>query len=251
MPTTFKFDKGPGATWAKRFFQAPRAYYVAHASGRFRTHFGPVYYRGRLDGSAKVLVIGQDPSTDELLAQRNLVGSAGQRVQGLLNKLGITKSYLMLNTFLFGIKGQMDAQMHAIAAEPEIRDYRNVLFDKVISENGIQALITLGNGAELALDHWPGRPPAIPWFRMVHPSADLNFVVPNWNGKLPGLGAAITPDKVSLVNLAPYAAASFEDAAADIPREDLPFAMPAWHGCGGGTLSKRTADNTILWTSPQ
>ncbi len=101
---TFKFDKGPSPSWAQTFFNAPRQFYIDHPSGRFRTEFGPVYYRGRLNGGVKILIIGQDPSTDEVLAQRNLVGSAGQRVQGLLRKLGITKSYVMFNTFLYGIK---------------------------------------------------------------------------------------------------------------------------------------------------
>ena len=92
---------------------------AAHSSGRFRTEFGPVYYRGRLNSSVKLLVVGQDPSTDEILAQRNLVGSAGQRVQKLLSKIGITKSYVMFNTFLYGIKGQMDVAMNAGARLPD------------------------------------------------------------------------------------------------------------------------------------
>ena len=51
---TFKFDKGPTATWAQKFFDAPRQHYVTHPSGRFRTEFGQVYYRGRLNSSVKV-----------------------------------------------------------------------------------------------------------------------------------------------------------------------------------------------------
>jgi uracil DNA glycosylase superfamily protein len=161
MATTFKFDKGPSASWAKLFFEAPRAYYVTHTSARFRTEFGPVYYRGRLNGSAKLLIVGQDPSTDEILTQRNLVGASGQRVQRLLNKLGISKSYIMFNTFLFGIKGQMDAAMNAIAIEPTILNYRNGLFNKVVAENAIQAIISFGNGADLAINNWPTIPARI------------------------------------------------------------------------------------------
>jgi hypothetical protein len=250
LATTFKFDKGPTASWAQRFFQAPRAFYVTHPSARFRTEFGPVYYRGRLNGTAKVLMVGQDPSTDELLAQRNLVGSSGQKAQRLLNKLGITKSYVMLNTFLFGIKGQMDAQMNTIAVEPTIRDYRNGLFDKVVAGNGIQAIVSFGNGAELAIANWPSRPAGVPWFRLVHPSASDALVISSWNASLTPLHAAITPDQSSLVNVTPYAAATFASEVADIPREDLPFAIPDWHGTGGATRSHRNGDNSINWTSP-
>ncbi len=250
MATTFKFDKGPSASWAKRFFEAPRAYYLTHASARFRTEFGPVYYRGRLNGSAKLLIVGQDPSTDEILAQRNLVGASGQRVQRLLNKLGISKSYIMFNTFLFGIKGQMDAAMNAIAIEPTILNYRNGLFNKVIAENAIQAIISFGNGADLAINNWPTRPAAVPWFQLHHPSADDNIVLPNWNANLNNLRAAVTPDKLSLVNLTPYGVAFGAQDVADIPREDLAFGIADWHGTGGATRSQRNGDNVINWTSP-
>jgi uracil-DNA glycosylase len=52
-----------------------------------------VFHRGRLDGSALVLVLGQDPGQHESIARRILVGEAGQRVQGFLHKLGIERSY--------------------------------------------------------------------------------------------------------------------------------------------------------------
>ena len=54
----------------------------------FRVEWGPIFHRGRLDGSARVLVIGQDPATHETVTRRILVGEAGQRVQGLLARLG-------------------------------------------------------------------------------------------------------------------------------------------------------------------
>jgi hypothetical protein len=247
---TFTFDKGPTATWAQKFFDAPRQHYVTHPSGRFRIEFGPVYYRGRLNSSVKVLIVGQDPSTDEILAQRNLVGSAGQRVQRLLNKMGLTKSYVMFNTFLFGIKGQMDAVMNAAAVEPTILNYRNSLFDKTAAANTLQAIISFGNGADLAITNWAGRPAGVPWFQLTHPSAPDNIVLPNWNANLNAIHAAVTPDKVSLVDTAPYGAAFGPSDSADIPREDLSFGLADWHGTGGSTRSQRNGDNIINWTSP-
>ena len=50
----------------------------------FRVEWGPMFHRGRLDGSARVLVIGQDPATHETITRRILVGEAGQRAQGLV-----------------------------------------------------------------------------------------------------------------------------------------------------------------------
>lgn len=247
---TFKFDKGPTASWAQKFFDAPRQHYINHPSGRFRTEFGPVYYRGRLNASVKLLIVGQDPSTDEILAHRNLVGSAGQRVQKLLNRIGVTKSYVMFNTFLYGIKGQMDLVMNGIALEPTILNYRNSLFAKTAGASTLQAIISFGNGGDLAIANWPARPAGVPWFQLTHPSAPDNVVLPNWNAQLNALHAAVTPDSVALVDTTPYGATFSVNDVAEIPREDLSFGLPDWHGTGGGTRSQRNGDAIINWTSP-
>ena len=247
---TFTFDKGPTAWWAQKFFDAPRPYYLSHPSGRFRTEFGPVYYRGRLTTGIKLLIVGQDPSTDEILAQRNLVGSAGQRLQRLLNKIGVTKSYVMFNTFLYGIKGQMDSVMNGVAVEPTILNYRNSLFAKIAGTNALQAIVTLGNGADLAITNWPARPAGVPWFQLTHPSAPDALVVSSWNAQLNALHAAVTPDSAALVDTTPYGATFGVNDVAPIPREDLSFGLPDWHGTGGATRSQRNGDKIINWTSP-
>jgi hypothetical protein len=40
----------------------------------------------------------------------------------------------------------------------------------------------------------------------------------------------------------------------DVPRRDLPFGVPAWHGTGGGTRSKRGSgaafETQVVWTAP-
>src|SRR3954453_17284397 len=72
----------------------------------FRTEWGPIFHRGRLDGSARVLVIGQDPATPEAICRGILVGEAGQRIQGFLAKIGIRTSYVLVNTFLYSVYGQ-------------------------------------------------------------------------------------------------------------------------------------------------
>ena len=72
----------------------------------FRVEWGPIFHRGRLDGSAMVLVIGQDPAANETFVRRILVGVAGQRTQGLLAKLGIVRSYVLINTFVYSVYGQ-------------------------------------------------------------------------------------------------------------------------------------------------
>ena len=61
-------DPGPPPEWEALFASAPLDAYVNAPAAPFHTRFGPVFYRGRLDGTARVLVVGQDPSTDETLA---------------------------------------------------------------------------------------------------------------------------------------------------------------------------------------
>ena len=50
---------------------------------QFRVEWGPIFHRGRLDGSARVLVIGQDPAQHETIVRRILVGEAGPAAAGL------------------------------------------------------------------------------------------------------------------------------------------------------------------------
>src|SRR4051794_23973623 len=95
----------------------------------FRTEWGAVLHRGRLDGSGQVLVVGQDPAAQEAFVRRILVGLAGQRVQGLLARLGITRSYTMLNTFAYSVVTQDGGERHRHDAR--IAAYRERWLDAV------------------------------------------------------------------------------------------------------------------------
>src|SRR3954464_7184768 len=71
----------------------------------FRTEWGPIFHRGRLDGSARILAIGQDPGQHENVIRRILSGEAGRRVQGFLKKIGVTRSYVLINALLYSVYG--------------------------------------------------------------------------------------------------------------------------------------------------
>ena len=109
----------------------------------FRVEWGPVFHRGRLDGTAHVLVVGQDPATHEAVCRRILVGEAGQRIQGFLAKLGVTTSYLMVNTFLYSVYGQGGGDRHV--DDPGIVAYRNRWFDAAATRNPLDAIVALGH----------------------------------------------------------------------------------------------------------
>lgn len=241
-------DPGPDCGWERLFHQAPLDHYVQLPGAPFHTRFGPVFYRGRLDGTARVLVVGQDPSTDETLAGRVLVGRAGQRTQHLLGRLGLTRSYLMLNAFLFG--GQSNGLTPQLTTDLVITGYRNRLFDRARSTSPITAVLTFGTHAKDAIAAWPGKG-TIPVVEFVHPTAQAG-VAASWNAGFTAAHAALTPDPDGTVDLTPYPDDTIPTR--DIPRRDLPFGCPAWHGTGGDTDSRRGAapskEIQIVWTAP-
>jgi hypothetical protein len=118
----------------------------------FRVEWGPVFHRGRLDGTARVLVLGQDPAAHEAIARRILVGEAGQRVQGLLTRLGIDRRYVFVNTYLYSVFGQRRGEHHI--DDPAITDYRNRWLDAIVEDQPIEAIITLGHLADTAYQQW-------------------------------------------------------------------------------------------------
>ena len=121
------------------------------ASG-FRVEWGPIFHRGRLDGSARLLVIGQDPAQSETIVRRILVGEAGHRSQGLMAKLGITRSYLLMNTYLYSVYGQTAGEQNA--TNKDIAKYRHRWLDAIFASNQIDAVIALGHLADTAWQTW-------------------------------------------------------------------------------------------------
>jgi uracil-DNA glycosylase len=242
------FDPGPPFAWESFFNQAPLDYYLQHPARRFRLDFGPVWYRGRLDGSARLLVVGQDPSTNEILAHRVFVGRSGQRVQGFLKKLGVTRSYLMMNMFLFSVFGQVDAQLRAIALEEAIFDFRNAFLDRLAKENRLQAVMAVGSGASFVLKHWPGAK-QVPVLEIMHPAApDEAALLASWNRALAKLRPMLEPDEGQVPEPHPYGRRFLPEDHAPIPRNDLPFGLPDWHGTGAH--SAREGNKKIIWTAP-
>ena len=64
---------------------------------------------------------------------RILVGEAGQRIQGFLARLGITRSYVLVNAFLYSVYGQGGGTRHVDDAG--IIAYRNRWFDALTKDN--------------------------------------------------------------------------------------------------------------------
>ena len=207
----------------------------------FRTEWGPIFHRGRLDGTARVLVIGQDPAQHEAIVRRSLVGEAGQRIQGFLAKLGVERSYVFINTFLYSVYGQGGGEKHIRNAE--ITKYRNRWIDAILQAGTIQAIVTLGHLADTAYKTWASTTTASHMYASVlHPTYPesasrarrakitkaeaMKRLCANWNDALTALSGHLTVDaarplvlygeKLTLAELAP------------IPELDLPPGLPDW-----------------------
>jgi hypothetical protein len=234
-----EWDKGPGDSLAQLFEQAPLSEYK-EIPKKFRLEWGPIYYRGRTDGSARILVIGQDPAADENIARRILVGTAGRRVQGFLGKLGITRSYIMVNSVLYSIYGQFDQTMRAFMERPEVVAWRHALLDAVAA-SGLEAVIAFGQAARHAIETWPGRASLAAQgkvFYLMHPTArPESAVLEDWSNNLPLIGAVVTPDADGEIDLARYAGKKFRKAdLMRIPLHDFSFGVPQWSGSGDNAV---------------
>ena len=248
-------DRGPNVEWTRFFAEAPLATYQAHPDA-FRLDFGPVYYRGRLDGTARVLVIGQDPAANELIGHRAFVGASGQRVQGFLRRLGIRRDYVMINTFLYPVFGQFFFDnLQALTQQPEILGYRNRIFERVAEENTLEAVITVGGAARDAADRWPGAED-LARHHITHPSAkDHAVLLANWNEGLTALRAIVSSEAGVQVDDSNYGEDWVDADHEPIPRYDLPFGMPEFHGVGSRARRVKKDDGKtdhkrITWTAP-
>ena len=157
----WEHDPGPPSSsgWAELFAGTPNYRGLGRAVvGReaFRWHHGPMFFRGRLDGSAKVMVVGQEGAQDESLSHRSFTGGTGARMQYLLRFLGFDRSYLFLNSFVYPIFGQYTPDLRSLAQDPRspIVVHRNQIFDKAVTEGDVRLVIAVGRAAKESAATW-------------------------------------------------------------------------------------------------
>jgi hypothetical protein len=247
-------DPGPDVAWTEFLAAAPLVTYQAHPS-EFRLDFGPVYYRGRLDGTARVLIVGQDPAANELVGHRAFVGTSGQRIQGFLLRLGIERDYLMINTYLYSVFGQFGGVLEQLSQDPEILGFRNAFLDRIADRNPLEAVITVGRAAKDAVERWPGAA-GHTIQHITHPSAKNHVaLLANWNQGLAALRPIVDPEVGVPADNANYGNDFTPEDHELIPRRDLPFGVPEWHGVGSHARraklpNGKTDHKRIIWKAP-
>ncbi|MBI2519646.1 MAG: hypothetical protein HYV97_04490 [Bdellovibrio sp.] len=178
-----EYDPGApkSSKWPDLFAETPnyRAFGQAVIGGqgeKFRWIMGPMWYRGRLTpDSVKVFVVGQEGAQDENVSNRSFTGSTGTRMQKLLNYLGIDRSYLFMNTFVYTITGQYslfddDRTNPAKVAEQKrllwlaqdeesiVVKHRHALFNYMLETNSDTLELVIGVGTA-------GKDSVATWFR--------------------------------------------------------------------------------------
>jgi hypothetical protein len=224
----------------------------------FRVEWGPIFHRGRLDGSARVLVIGQDPAQHEAIARRILIGEAGHRVQGFLAKLGIDRSYVLVNTFLYSLYGSTGPQH---SDDAPIAAYRARWLKAICDGAQIEAVISLGTLADHAWRTWEDAPD-VGYVHITHPTQPesaagnnaakhtqlITAMLHNWNQGLDAIAPSIAhPDAQR--PLTHYGDAFAPGDRIPIPMADFPPGLPAWVAEDDG-WAKRSGRGVITVTVP-
>ena len=252
------FDPGPPPEVADHFEKVPS--YAAHRD-LFWYDWGPIFYRGRLDRSARLLCIASDPGPTERIAGRTLVGDAGQRVQGFLSKLGLTRSYVCVNAYAYALLPSRSMTAIPILSEPEQQTWRNELFS-MITGAGLQAIVTFGLQARIAVEQWAQAPPVM-IKKVPHPSSrDAAKLINEWRIAVADLRTVVIPDPDGSNASPNYGDKFAETDYARIPPADLPFGVPSWLGDDSlgrrsrpkrrNTVERDPADllHTLIWRAP-
>ena len=277
-------DPGPprNRSWARLFAETPnyRGLGLAAAGAeQFRWQFGPVFYRGRLgDHQVKVIVVGQDAGSDEALAHRSFVGESGTRVQHLLAHLGITRSYLCLNTFVYSVVDQYDGPVRDLAQDPDspLARHRNRLLDYAAARNDLRLVVAVGRAARESVLSWNRHRggsgtagsgqlhtvdaaaigPHVKLVDVVHPGAASSGGLADVEASFAAAADRVldwVADQPAWLPADPdgrrAAPGKFVFDAHPIPLRDLPFGTP-WRLGAGGTATKRSAAGRSLELGP-
>ena len=182
-------------------------------------------------------------------------------MQGFLNKLGLTRSYTLLNAFAYALRPSRAQSATRILSEPAHLAWRNTLLDAVTGPD-LQAVVAFGYQAQAAVEQW--QPPAgVPVIEVPHPSSrNAGQLLDQWRNAVDQLRQIVTPDPDGDPTGANYDTRFDEADYTRIPAHDLPFGLPAWFGDDSWGRTARPRHNnsverlpsdllhTLVWTSP-
>ena len=203
-----------------------------------------------------MLVIGQDPAQHETVIRRILVGEAGRRAQGFLAKLGIERSHVFVNTFLYSVYGSVKARTRR---DPALIAYRHRWLHALLAGGRVEAVLALGQAADEAWRFWRATPEGqaldVAYAAASHPTqpesatkgdktqlaAATAKLLRNWNAALQALAPHVRHPDVERP-LVPYGDGWSEGDRVPIPEFDYPAGLPAWMRDDDGWARRSGAD---------
>src|SRR6185295_4129780 len=107
-------------------------------------------------------------------------GGTGGRMQRLLNHLGIDRSYLFLNTFVYPIFDQYNGLLPTIAQHPAspIAQHRTKILDYAAARNDLQLVVAVGRAAKESMASWVKSHGSTAEAEQLH-LADASVISPN------------------------------------------------------------------------
>jgi uracil-DNA glycosylase len=221
------YDAGPGVfaqTLTNLFTQVD--YTKLGAIGH--TSFGHTgIYRGRLN-RAKVLVVTDQMSHDDMFSGRALSGAAGQKFQNYLNAIGATDSYAILRTLPVDTLGLDEKHIDSILFDDSVVSYRDKVLESILDKAKTQLIVTLGDGAKKVI-------------RKFATDYKIKLPIINLDAPTGSYGANWTAgvDKFKTLDLSIDGAISTLSRKLQIiPRKDLPAYTRFWMGTSGNRVAR-------------
>jgi uracil-DNA glycosylase len=164
---------------------------AVYPRANFRVEWGPVFHRGRLDGSARILVIGQDPDSE--------YGTANVQTAGI-------ESYR--NEWISAIVGTGTIQA-VLALGDQAEDAFDAWKKTLPPGNAAPAFVKIMHPT-----------------RDKHGQTTTAQLLANWSKGLQALSPLVTPDAQRL--LVPYGATFAASDLQGVPERDVPPGVPPW-----------------------
>ncbi len=189
--------------------------------------YGPIY-RGRLRG-AKICVLADQQSHDDLFTGRALTGEAGQHFQEFLRAMGITRSYVIIRVLPVDTLDLASNTVRSIVNDPQVQKVYSAILDAVLSANrNLKLVLALGPHSRALLSQ-------------LSPSGVTMLSMKAWrqSGALSAWREALSELKTltygkDLRN----PSFSYDGSRGQIPRFDLPYGSLRWRGTSGDRGSR-------------
>ena len=190
------------------------------------------------------------------------MGDAGQRVQGFLAKLGLTRCYVLVNAYAYALLPSKAPEARALLESPDHLSWRNQLYDMSPARQ-LEAIVAFGAEARAALGCGRRARTSPSSGSRIRAAATARGWSPSGGRRSPRC-ARPSPRIPTATRPCPTTARAFTRATTRaIPPGDLPFGMPAWFGddAWGRTAKPRHNNSverpgsdlrhTLVWRAPR